>query len=67
MTPLRIALSGASGMLGGALLTALAADGHTLTRLLRRAPRGRLSASSSETRFASASDSISRHGMITRW
>lgn len=40
MTPLRIALSGASGMLGGALLTALAADGHTLTRLLRRAPRG---------------------------
>ncbi|WP_143661341.1 NAD-dependent epimerase/dehydratase family protein, partial [Streptomyces pseudogriseolus] len=35
----RIAVAGASGLIGGALARSLAADGHTVVRLVRRAPR----------------------------
>lgn len=34
----RIAVAGASGLIGGALARSLAADGHTVVRLVRRAP-----------------------------
>ncbi|MGW1601527.1 TIGR01777 family oxidoreductase [Streptomyces eurythermus] len=36
----RIAVAGASGLIGGALVRSLAADGHEVVRLVRRAPRG---------------------------
>lgn len=36
----RIAVAGASGLIGGALARSLAADGHTVVRLVRRAPEG---------------------------
>jgi uncharacterized protein (TIGR01777 family) len=35
-----IAITGASGLVGSALAEALTADGHRVTRLVRRAPRG---------------------------
>ncbi|MFD0314492.1 TIGR01777 family oxidoreductase [Streptomyces flavalbus] len=35
----RIAVTGASGLIGGALVRSLAADGHEVVRLVRRAPR----------------------------
>ncbi|GAA2392707.1 TIGR01777 family oxidoreductase [Streptomyces coeruleofuscus] len=35
----RIAVAGASGLIGGALARSLAADGHEVVRLVRRAPR----------------------------
>src|SRR5687768_14922019 len=35
---LEIAVTGASGMIGGALCESLAADGHSIRRLVRRAP-----------------------------
>ncbi|KUL43040.1 TIGR01777 family oxidoreductase [Streptomyces regalis] len=35
----RIAVAGASGLIGGALVQSLAADGHEVIRLVRRAPR----------------------------
>ncbi|AWW42677.1 MULTISPECIES: TIGR01777 family oxidoreductase [Streptomyces] len=35
----RIAVAGASGLIGGALVRSLAADGHEVVRLVRRAPR----------------------------
>lgn len=38
---MRIAVAGASGLIGSALTTALAADGHDVVRLVRREPRGR--------------------------
>jgi len=38
--PVRVAVAGASGLLGSALVRRLAADGHTVLRLVRRAPRG---------------------------
>jgi uncharacterized protein (TIGR01777 family) len=38
---MRIAISGASGLLGSALATALEADGHSVLRLVRREARGR--------------------------
>jgi uncharacterized protein (TIGR01777 family) len=41
MTRSRIALAGASGLIGGALLRSLTADGHEVVRLVRRAPRAR--------------------------
>jgi uncharacterized protein (TIGR01777 family) len=37
----RIAIAGASGLIGSALTRSLIADGHELVRLVRRAPRGR--------------------------
>ncbi|HEU0051805.1 MAG TPA: TIGR01777 family oxidoreductase, partial [Longimicrobium sp.] len=37
--PLRVAVSGASGLIGHALVPRLRADGHTVLRLVRRAPR----------------------------
>jgi uncharacterized protein len=36
---LRIAVTGASGLIGGALVPALQADGHDVIRLVRRTPR----------------------------
>jgi uncharacterized protein len=39
-SPLRVAVAGASGLLGSALVRRLAADGHTVLRLVRRTPRG---------------------------
>jgi len=39
-TPLRIAVAGASGLLGSELVRRLSADGHTVLRLVRREPRG---------------------------
>ncbi|WP_371671990.1 TIGR01777 family oxidoreductase [Streptomyces sp. NBC_00289] len=35
----RIAVAGASGLIGGALVRSLTADGHAVVRLVRRAPR----------------------------
>ncbi|GAA3789388.1 TIGR01777 family oxidoreductase [Streptomyces coacervatus] len=35
----RIAVAGASGLIGGALVRSLTADGHEVVRLVRRAPR----------------------------
>ncbi|MFE9018363.1 TIGR01777 family oxidoreductase [Streptomyces sp. NPDC007808] len=37
----RIAVAGASGLIGGALVRSLAADGHEVVRLVRREPRAR--------------------------
>lgn len=37
---MRIAVSGASGFIGSALVPALRADGHVVTRLVRHEPRG---------------------------
>ncbi|PZG90011.1 TIGR01777 family protein [Streptomyces sp. NTH33] len=36
----RVAVAGASGLIGGALVRSLRADGHEVVRLVRRAPRG---------------------------
>lgn len=36
----RIAVAGASGLIGSALVRSLTADGHEVARLVRRAPRG---------------------------
>ncbi|MEV5883138.1 TIGR01777 family oxidoreductase [Streptomyces sp. NPDC052020] len=36
----RVAVAGASGLIGGALARSLIADGHEVVRLVRRAPRG---------------------------
>lgn len=36
----RIVVAGASGLIGGALVRSLAADGHEVVRLVRREPRG---------------------------
>jgi hypothetical protein len=38
--PLRIAVTGASGLIGSHLVPALTADGHHVRRLVRRPPRG---------------------------
>lgn len=40
MNPMRIAVSGASGLIGSALATSLAADGHEVVRMVRRVPQG---------------------------
>lgn len=40
MEPTRIAVAGASGLIGSALVRSLTADGHEVVRLVRRAPRG---------------------------
>ncbi|MGW5634903.1 TIGR01777 family oxidoreductase [Streptomyces sp. NPDC003832] len=40
MEPSRIAVAGASGLIGGALVRSLTGDGHEVVRLVRRAPRG---------------------------
>ncbi|MER6472186.1 TIGR01777 family oxidoreductase [Streptomyces collinus] len=40
MEPSRIAVAGASGLIGSALVRSLTADGHEVVRLVRRAPRG---------------------------
>ena len=37
---MRILISAASGLIGSAVLAALTVDGHTVVRLVRRAPRG---------------------------
>jgi uncharacterized protein (TIGR01777 family) len=40
MSPMRIAVTGASGLIGSALVRSLAFDGHEVRRLVRRAPAG---------------------------
>ncbi|MEZ7004212.1 TIGR01777 family oxidoreductase [Streptomyces sp. AD55] len=40
MEPSRIVVAGASGVIGGALVRSLVADGHEVVRLVRREPRG---------------------------
>lgn len=40
-TQSRVAVAGASGLIGTALTRSLAADGHEVVRLVRRAPRGK--------------------------
>lgn len=40
MGGMRIAVTGSSGLIGGALVAALRADGHQMIRLVRRAPAG---------------------------
>jgi hypothetical protein len=40
MQPSRVAVAGASGLIGGALVRSLVADGHEVVRLVRRAARG---------------------------
>ena len=40
MTPMRIAVTGASGLIGSALTASLAADGHEVVALVRHAPHG---------------------------
>ena len=40
MAVMRIAVTGASGLIGSALTASLAADGHEVVALVRRAPRG---------------------------
>lgn len=37
---MRVTITGSSGLIGSALVAALAADGHQITRLVRRPPRG---------------------------
>ncbi|MBD0837176.1 TIGR01777 family oxidoreductase [Streptomyces sp. TRM68416] len=37
----RVAVAGASGLIGGALVRSLTADGHEVVRLVRRAPRSK--------------------------
>ncbi|PLW72519.1 epimerase, partial [Streptomyces sp. DJ] len=37
---MRIAVTGASGLIGSALVRSLLSDGHTVLRLVRRPPRG---------------------------
>jgi uncharacterized protein (TIGR01777 family) len=37
---MKVLVTGASGLLGSALVSALAADGHEVVRLIRRAPQG---------------------------
>ena len=39
-SPLRVVISGASGLIGSELTRRLEAQGHTVVRLVRRAPRG---------------------------
>ncbi|MBN0047340.1 TIGR01777 family oxidoreductase [Streptomyces actuosus] len=41
MRRMRIAVAGSSGLIGGALVRSLTADGHEAVRLVRRAPRGK--------------------------
>src|SRR5882757_8286924 len=40
MTGMRIAITGASGLIGSALTRSLSAEGHEVVRLVRRAPSG---------------------------
>ncbi|MET7477886.1 TIGR01777 family oxidoreductase [Streptomyces sp. NPDC005648] len=40
MVSSRVAVAGASGLIGGALVRSLVADGHEVVRLVRREPRG---------------------------
>src|SRR5215207_341807 len=39
-SPLRVAVTGASGLIGSALVERLERDGHTALRMVRREPRG---------------------------
>lgn len=48
---MRVAITGASGLIGRALSESLLADGHEVLRLVRREPRGRLPDGSGEARW----------------
>ncbi|MFE9168319.1 TIGR01777 family oxidoreductase [Streptomyces kebangsaanensis] len=54
----RVAVAGASGLIGGALVRSLRADGHEVVRLVRRAPRG-----VDEVRWDPAGRSVDRAGL----
>lgn len=54
----RIAVAGASGLIGGALVRSLRADGHEVVRLVRRAPRG-----TDEVRWDPAGRSVDTAGL----
>jgi uncharacterized protein len=64
---LHVAVGGASGMIGAELLRQLRADGHRVTRLVRRAPRGqdevRWSAGA-ESKDAESKDAESLAGLM---
>ncbi|MCS0605167.1 TIGR01777 family oxidoreductase [Streptomyces sp. LP11] len=55
----RIAVAGASGLIGSALVRSLTADGHEVVRLVRRAPRG-----PGEVRWDPARQSVDAAGLI---
>lgn len=54
----RVAVSGASGLIGTALTRSLTADGHEVVRLVRRAPRG-----AGEVRWDPASGRVDTAGL----
>ncbi|MFI6488250.1 TIGR01777 family oxidoreductase [Streptomyces sp. NPDC050564] len=55
----RIAIAGASGMIGSALARSLAADGHDVVRLVRRAPRAK-----DEVQWAPEAQRIDAAGLV---
>ncbi|MEV0437552.1 TIGR01777 family oxidoreductase [Streptomyces spectabilis] len=56
--PSRVAVAGASGLIGSALTRSLAADGHEVVRLVRRAPR-----TAEEVRWDPAAGRVDRAGL----
>lgn len=58
MERVRIAVAGASGLIGGALARSLTADGHTVVRLVRRAP-----SSADEVRWDPEGGSVDAAGL----
>lgn len=52
-SPLRVAVTGASGLIGSALVRRLEREGHTVLRLVRREPRG-----AGEVRWNAASGAV---------
>ncbi|MGW7048704.1 TIGR01777 family oxidoreductase [Streptomyces avermitilis] len=55
----RVAIAGASGLIGSALARSLTADGHEVVRLVRRAPRGR-----NEVRWDPGEQRIDSAGLV---
>jgi uncharacterized protein (TIGR01777 family) len=56
--PMRIAVTGASGLIGSALTASLAEDGHEVVRLVRRAPKG-----AGEVRWDPAAGTVDTAGL----
>ncbi|MFE9993331.1 TIGR01777 family oxidoreductase [Streptomyces avermitilis] len=55
----RVAIAGASGLIGSALARSLTADGHEVVRLVRRAPRGK-----NEVRWDPGEQRIDSAGLV---